>query len=151
MADRKFNFRKLVGVSSCITVMTLMLTNFQNCAPPQVASEAIEDYEIRIVEDWTENKLRFMQSELTVKSDSNAVSIYGLCDRKADGEHYDITLSNANNDVIFIGDSICNGGGFEVTLELDSEPLECDSDYSLFVSDEIGKEDEMTLKVSCKI
>ncbi len=142
-----------ITVISLIFGLSFVMTQFQNCAP-QSADQYIqndeEDSEVRIVDDWIEDKVVFVQPQLNIEASQVDVELYGFCDRKAIGNPYSWAIFSEDEDgtSVIQGDSICERGGFRVQLE-DTNSLECGESYKVYINDDSGPRDVMFISKNC--
>ena len=149
LSKRKLNIMYIIGV------MSLMMGGFQNCAEQPMPFEEGNlrggnlDM-VQVVDQWSEHKLKFVESEVTVDEDEQQVMLHGFCHRQlADGENFVWDLvDSSGEDVITDGNSLCTGGGFQVELE-NVNDLNCDESYEIHVQSEDGEQDVMYLTKNC--
>ena len=148
--------RGKITVISLIFALSFVMTQFQNCAPQSAESlqaqsgDSNADSEVRIVDDWIEDKVVFVQPQLDIKVEVADVELYGFCDRKAIGNEYSwaIFSEDEESNVVIDGDSICERGGFRVQFD-HSDSLKCGQSYKVYINDENGPRDVMFISKSC--
>ena len=136
-------------------VLTALQLSFQNCAPApnadtELLSNDVDDGQARIVDDWQENKLNFVQPVVEVSVEDENIEIFGFCDRKAVGQDYDWEVIDPDSDdsLLIDGASQCEGGGFRLLVE-NLKSLQCGRPYKVQVYGENNQQDEMVLVRSC--
>ncbi|MCB0413494.1 MAG: hypothetical protein KDD50_04120 [Bdellovibrionales bacterium] len=156
VSKNKFNFRKFMGVSTSILTMTLILTQFQNCAPASMDNTPISDSsnsssdQMRVVDDWQQNKLLFVQPQMVVDDGEEDILLYGICDRKSN-DTYEWVVTDHNDEKVHLsGTSFCEGGGFKLVVN-NLRSLNCDQEFTVLVTDDEGSQDSMTLTKHCRL
>lgn len=116
----------IVTISAAIF---LILTQFQNCAPPQSMqsdTDGVARGEVRIVEDWAKAELRFVAPEVELHDEVVSTDLQGFCHRGQNGSsvNWKIWAGQKVNDPLLTGQSTCVSGQFAVKLE-DLENMVC--------------------------
>lgn len=151
MSKRIANTLYLVGF------LSLMMGGFQNCAEQpmidedgQLISRDGDLSTVQIVDQWSQNKLKFVESSITVENSDRDVKLHGFCHRTlADGESFEWDLvDSSGEDILVTGSSLCSGGGFQVDLH-NLNDLSCDEPYEIHVQSEDGEADVMYLLKTC--
>lgn len=128
-----------------------VLSQYQNCAPAQprsVASTAsVEDPQVRIIDDYSSQKLALLESRVELQTSTTEVAIDGLCKRK-DTSSMKWRLNNQSDQTLEQGASPCEMGGFRMTLDK-IESLSCGEDYLLEVEHPDGEVGSLWLTRKC--
>lgn len=134
--------------------LLFIMVKFQNCAPQGVEPTTVtqSDGEMRVVDDWVDQKVNFVESLVVLHDQSEQAAVDGLCDRTAHGEKLDWRIqgqaSEVNGGQIESGQSFCERGGFRLAFH-EIQSLKCNQDYHLSVNDEEGGQDELILRRKC--
>ena len=125
----------------------ILLAQFQNCAPAGSHMGTDVSDEIRVIEDWIEAKVTFVEPALDLQADVDSMGLEGLCARKG----ADLLMWQLNDDqgeVLFRGEAQCLGGGF--ALEMDQlNSLDCGNDHWLWVTTPEGEGAALRVKKRC--
>jgi hypothetical protein len=109
-----------VSILASIAIVTLLLTQFQNCAPANVSeSSNAQSGEVRVIEDWNKAEIQFHSSEIQVHDEAESTGVGGLCNRRHNGAklRWAIWAGQKTNAPLLSGLSACAGGAFNVGIE----------------------------------
>lgn len=126
------------NVFLAILLLTLMLTQYQNCAlkTPSNASSDPSPPEtmanVQIVQDLSANEVAFVQTHVDVFDAAHAIIIDGLCAGTAD-PNLNWLLKSPSGQVQQSGQTTCGAGAFSVSLQKISE-WPCGSNETLTVA-----------------
>ena len=131
-------------------ILSLMLTQFQNCAPAQSGLIPASE-EVRIVDRWSPAKLQFFASSYFVGQNVDSVNIEGLC--QADVVDWEITKVHEGGQIELIdsGRADCDSGRFVVAVSSASEHLQSCAEV-VEVAASLANEDgsaKTSLRVQC--
>ncbi|OFZ12419.1 MAG: hypothetical protein A2Z20_06635 [Bdellovibrionales bacterium RBG_16_40_8] len=110
---------RVVPISALLLVI---LFKFQNCAPPSqmdaVTNVIGPDGQVRIVDQWSEQKVVFLSPSVVVPETQQVVDLQGLCIGSHKGQliRYQVVELKENPEVLDEGSVECVGGGFELPL-----------------------------------
>lgn len=140
--NRKWYRIALIAFSGAI-----LLFQFQNCAPAGSHMSADVSDEIRVIEDWVEAKVTFVEPALELATDVTRIELEGLCARK--GTNLLMwQLNDERGEVVLDGQAQCLGGGF--ALEMDElNSLGCDVAHWLWVTTPEGEGAALRVKRRC--
>jgi len=128
--------------------MLLILTQYQNCAPQQqVKSTTFSDSEVRIIDDWSNQKIALLDSRVELQTSATEVNIDGLC-KRTDKSSLSWKLNNQSDQTLEQGLSPCEMGGFRMVLDR-VESLTCGEDYLLEVEHPSGEVGSLWLSRKC--
>jgi hypothetical protein len=112
--------RHLVRIASILSLLTLVLFKFQNCAPTNPGEDFAQspDGEVRIVDRWqTANKIEFMSPSYLVEETVEAVNVQGLCVGLPKGSRLAWQLADTVAGVIESGVAECQMGNFQLQVK----------------------------------
>jgi len=131
--------------------MTSLFIFFQNCGQaPGPSTEVASEEEVRIVDDWNQQKLIFATSLLEIEGDEDEALVEGLCDRKSLSAPLNWILIDAEptSEQAWEGEVLCERGGFRIALDhLNS--LQCDLEFRLLAQSQSGERALLFLKRKC--
>lgn len=125
------NFNKWSGLSAVIIMITILITQFQNCAPVQEGELAADD-EVQIIENWADFKIAFIEELIEIQSTANQISIDGLCAGRGHSNEITWSLVDTVSGATVMDNqaSSCERGGFHFVIHSLNQ-LECDRKYRL--------------------
>ncbi len=132
--------RRNVSIFTSIAAVTLLLTQFQNCAPAQsTADNSGVSGEVRTIEDWNKAEIQFLAPEIQVHDEALNTGVGGLCNRSHSGARlrWAIWAGQKTSSPLLAGDSECKGGSFNVSLD-ELPNLVCGVKHLLVVEGEWG-------------
>ena len=109
-----------VSIFTSVAIVTLLLTQFQNCAPATVSEGSnAQSGEVRVIEDWNKAEIQFYSNEVQVHDEAEATGVGGLCNRNHNGAQvrWAIWAGQKTNAPLLSGLSTCAGGSFNVGLD----------------------------------
>ncbi len=136
---------------TAILGMTSLFIFFQNCGQaPGPVSEASSGEEVRIVDDWNQQKLVFATSLMEIDGDLDEALVEGLCDRKSLNTPLSWVLIDAEptSEQAWEGEVFCERGGFRIALE-HLETLQCNHEFRLLAQSQSGEKALLFLKRKC--
>lgn len=127
----------------------LVLTQYQNCSAPEGLRNTplTADGSVRVIEDWNQGKVSFVDSLVELQSEANQIAIEGLCDR-SHSENMVWQLRTLSGEQVFDGLTTCLGGGFALHMDNLNE-LSCGLEYELIVKNQKGESSVLTLNRRC--
>lgn len=132
MANHRYQplFSRVLPISS---LLLLVLFKFQNCAPSPQAVASVDpdmDGEVRIIDRWSEQKVAFLSSTVSLPLDQNAVDLHGLCVGSVEGQliEYQVIAVRDVPQITASGLVECVGGGFELMLR-NLQASSCDESF----------------------
>lgn len=129
-----------VSILTSIAVVTLLLTQFQNCAPAEISvAQSAGSGEVRTIEDWNKTEIQFLSPEVQVHDEALNTGVGGLCNRSYSGARlrWAIWAGQKTSSPLLAGESECKGGSFNVDLE-ELPNLVCGVKHLLVVEGEWG-------------
>lgn len=132
--------RRNVSIFTSLAIATLLLTQFQNCAPAQIDGvQNVQSGEVRTIEDWNKAEIQFLSPEVQVHDEALTTGVGGLCNRSHSGAHlrWAIWAGQKTNTPLLAGDSECKGGSFSVNID-ELPNLVCGVKHLLVVEGEWG-------------
>jgi|GEM_PF-4003551 len=133
--------RRNVSILTSLAVVTLLMTQFQNCAPAGVSGDAAatQGGEVRAIEDWNKAEIQFLQPEVQVHDEAESTGVGGLCNRSHNGAklRWAIWAGQKTNAPLLSGESSCAAGSFNVDLE-ELPNLVCGVKHLLIVEGDWG-------------
>lgn len=126
-----------------------ILTQYQNCAPqkPRAVASVEADSEVRVIDDWSTQKLVLTESRVEIHTSATDVSIDGLC-KRTDKSSLTWRLNDQGDQTLESGSSPCELGGFRMALNK-IESLNCGEDYLLEVEHPSGEVGSLWLMRKC--
>ncbi|NJL25513.1 MAG: hypothetical protein HC902_10310 [Calothrix sp. SM1_5_4] len=122
-------------------MLTLLLFQFQNCAPAGTSASAVSDdgSDARIVDDWSKTEIQFVAPEVQLHDEALSASVDGFCNRSHNGARLKWTVwaDRKAAEPLVSGDSSCRMGQFKVELS-ELESLVCGVDHLLAVEADWG-------------
>lgn len=106
--------RRLARVVSVCALLSLVLVKFQNCAPTHPSQQFV-DAEVRLIDQWNEGKIEFMNSSYLVETTARNISVPGLCVGAPKGQVLVWQLLD-DEQVVKAGYAECVMGGFQLTI-----------------------------------
>ncbi|MGE0763722.1 MAG: hypothetical protein AB7N80_10630 [Bdellovibrionales bacterium] len=150
------NRPKWVGIVSVTLGLSLLMTQFQNCAPAgQGALAGIstdESPEVRVIEDWNTQKVDIFNSVVQANPEDTGVAVTGFCDRQmASHEPMSWHVSMPQDEeAVLAGAVSCQRGGFSVQIT-ELNQLRCGMAYNLEVRTLDGEVDQAVLIRNCAL
>ncbi len=123
---------------------------FQNCSQQGLQtsnSGSAEGGEVRIVDDWAQKSLSFVEANVLLKADAELVSFDGICPRKS-AAYYQWELSSGSGEILRQGLVQCDWGGFRIA-PVDLAGLECGRPFTLKVFDDSRLSSSLSLTLEC--
>lgn len=145
--------RKWRYIAGLLIGMLLLCSQFQNCAPaPSSPAPTGASPELRVIEDWTTEKVQILAHVLEVPASRDRLSVDGFCARNFPvGEILNWEVRDpAIEAAILSGQVGCERGGFRVELSELSE-LECGRAYNVEVQTSGGEGDQAILIRRCAL
>lgn len=139
--------QRTVTISLLSLTMFLVLTQYQNCAPQRPHSTTFNDSEVRIIDDWSNQKLALLDTRVELQTSATVVNIDGLC-KRTDKSALSWKLNNQSDQTLEAGSSPCEMGGFRMVLDR-VESLTCGEDYLLEVEHPSGEVGSLWLSRKC--
>lgn len=112
--------KRHVYILTSLAITSLILTQFQNCAPPSSSgTTAASGGEERIVDDWNKTEIQFASPEVQVHDEAVVAGIDGMCTRQHNGAslRWAVWTGDRSGAPIMGGASSCKSGRFEVKVE----------------------------------
>lgn len=106
--------RRFTRVFSICALLSLVLVKFQNCAPVNPSKYAA-DGEVRIIDDWSQNKIEFMSPSYLVENSVQSINVQGLCVGAPKGQQVVWQLV-AQDGVVETGQTECLMGSFQLNI-----------------------------------
>ena len=103
--------------------------------------------EVRLVDQWSEQKVLFVQSEMSLPEQGNDAVVAGWCARSNYNQFIDWHLLDTDGQVVASGEALCERGGFAVELE-NIQGLSCNHMY-LLQAEGLEGQAEATLRRGC--
>lgn len=132
--------RRNVLIAGLVVLCTVLLTQFQNCAPaPQpMAGSSGTDPDARVIDEFNKSQIQFPASSLQISDEASSAEITGLCSRAHNGARVRWTLWAPTGETIANGVGSCSGGGFSLHIER-IEQLDCGVNFQLVAEGEWGE------------
>lgn len=141
--------KKWTSIGS-ITIGTLILLfQFQNCSPMNSEDLVVLHPEQRISDGWGSEKVELELDVIESLPTETHLTIAGACPNKGLSEplNWQI-LDPSQTEPVFVGATNCNQGTFRIEFENLTE-INCDTAYSLQVTNLDGEKDESALIKNC--
>jgi hypothetical protein len=138
---KEMNKRRHLLTFTSIAITSLLLFNFQNCAPAGssmgVGTGTTGD--ARIVDDFNKAEIQFVSDDVQVHDEAVKTDIDGLCNRSHNNAKLKWAIYDGENQLrpIAVGESQCGRGQFAVILT-DLPDIECGIKHLLVVEGEWG-------------
>lgn len=149
---KSLNYRRWMATGSIFLLMLITIGEFQNCAPagPASSGSSTSGGEVRIVDDWMQSKVNFVEASVELETNDAQAVVAGFCDRKAVDSPMNWVFYDAgsNSNVLSEGQVFCQSGSFQIELP-DVQQLDCDVDYRLLAESENGDQDLIFLRRKC--
>lgn len=141
--------QRTVTISLLSMSLFFILTQYQNCAPQHPGSIAsVEaDPQVRVIDDWSTQKLVLLESRIELHTSASDVTIDGLC-KRSDTSSLTWRLNDQGDQTLENGSSPCEMGGFRMALNK-IESLNCGEDYLLEVEHQGGEVGSLWLMRKC--
>lgn len=121
-----------------MTLSTLLLVHFQNCAPVKPSdSYASPGAQPRLIDEYNKSEIQFVEPEVQLHSAMAAADISGMCSRSHNGSSLKWTLWAATGETVSEGASHCGSGSFHVEIA-DLEKIACGKNYQLVIEGDWG-------------
>ncbi|MCC7406300.1 MAG: hypothetical protein IT288_18040 [Bdellovibrionales bacterium] len=125
----------------------IILAHYQNCSPVGIHSGSVSSNEVRIVEDWIESKVTFVEPALDLQADATRVALEGLCARR--GVKVLLwQLDNGQAETQLAGKIECMSGGFSLVMS-GMQEIECGVDHWLWVTTMDGEGSALRVRRRC--
>lgn len=150
------NYRKWLNLTLIFTSTLFALVHFQNCAPAAIGTGApvgSSDSEVRIVDDWNQQKVSMISQVVEAAPTDSWVRLEGFCDRhfdESDPLTWEIRQATASEDVVLAGTVDCQRGGFRVEVS-DLTQLTCGLLYSFEIRTVDGGFDQAAVLRKCSL
>lgn len=132
--------RRHVLTITGFTLTTLLLFQFQNCAPAGPStSAAASDGSVRLVDNLSQTQLAFVSPETEVQDEVQATDISGLCTSDHEGAKltWAISADDQGGNILLSGSAVCHDGQFALDVQrLDA--LVCGVDHLVTVTGDWG-------------
>ena len=112
--------RRHVSIFTSIGLLSLLLTQFQNCGPAPVGPQGqSHSGEIRTIDDWNKAEIQFVSEDVQVHDEAAVTGVGGLCNRSHTGAklRWAIWAGQQTSAPLLSGESPCKNGQFSVTLD----------------------------------
>lgn len=132
--------RRHVHLILFIGAMSLVLSQFQNCAPAGMQSPSTSPASnVKIVDEYGKAEIEFISSEIQVHDEASIASVDGLCNREHSGAQlrWAVYAGSLGTRPLDAGLSQCRMGGFRVDLSA-LEKLDCGVNHLLVVEGDWG-------------
>lgn len=127
-----------VSIFSITGLVTLLLFNFQNCAPAAISAQGDPGSSgVRLIEDFNKAEIQFVAPDVQLYDEATAADVSGLCNRSHDGARLKWTIWGSAGDVMLQGSSVCQKGAFTVHLP-GLEQMVCGVDHQLVIEGDWG-------------
>lgn len=132
--------RHVLTITS-VAITSLLLFNFQNCAPAgnSLGAGTGATGDARIVDDFSKAEIQFVSEDVQVHDEAAQTEVDGLCNRSHNNARLKWAIYEGENQMkpVQAGESQCARGQFEVALS-DLNGLECGRRHLLVVEGEWG-------------
>jgi hypothetical protein len=129
-----------VSIITSVAIVGLLITQFQNCAPANVAEGGnAQNGEVRVIEDWNKAEIQFYANEVQVHDEAESTGVGGLCNRSHNGSQlrWAIWAGQKINEPLLSGQSNCAAGSFNVGID-ELPNLVCGVKHLLIVEGDWG-------------
>ncbi len=131
--------------------MLILLTQYQNCAPPSQYDESLNEGAppISTIDDVNlSTNVQILEKDLVISESAESFSLNGLCFKEQSGAILKWTLSDPEGAVIDEGHVRCDLGGFHLEV-LAGDDLHCDKSYTVSVQLGVGEQGSATISRDC--
>lgn len=132
--------------------MMILLTKYQNCAPPPGVDSAAmsgDSSEVRIIDDFRSNKVILVSPEVVELADATSEhKVDGLCARASDDSLNWALVEDGSSAIVDGGSVPCERGGFRIRLHA-VDQLGCGIKHRLEVESIDGDRDNLVVERRC--
>ena len=133
--------RRHVSIFACIAMTTLILTQFQNCGPANIAAAPATEPggEMRTIDDWNKTEIQFVANEVQIHDEAIEAGVEGLCNRRHNGAQlrWAVYADKRSATPMLAGQASCASGQFNVQMA-GLENLVCGVKHLLVVEGDWG-------------
>lgn len=132
--------RRHVFIFTSVAMTSLLLFQFQNCAPPSSAiTEHSSGGDARLIEDFNKAEIQFVSDDVQVHDEAAVTGVDGMCNRSHNNARlrWAISMDQQKGQPLLAGESRCKAGQFSVQLS-DLPNMVCGVKHLLVVEGEWG-------------
>lgn len=143
--------RRHVSILTIAGLLTLVLTQFQNCAPSTPMQTDSSSGQVKIVDEYNKSDVQFVSEDVQARDDVAAVDVDGLCSREHNGQrlHWRLSGDDPSAQPLIEGSATCKSGQFQVNVE-DLEHLDCGNSHLVVVESDWGASGYTRLTRRCQ-
>lgn len=142
--------RRYVSILTILGLTSVVLFQFQNCAPVQPSATASNGGgDARIVDEYNKAEIQFVEESIQVREDVDTAEVNGLCARAHNGSPLNWVLWASSGEVLARGESHCGAGGFNLRLESLNQAV-CGVSYQLIIEGDWGGSASANLIQRCQ-
>ena len=150
------NYRKWKGLGSSLLFLTIVATQFQNCAPagPGITATGQDGGPSASLVDTiddavTSTGLAFNEKSIEIPGNEQDLQVHGSCHEDQDGATLRWELTSEGNELMNDGFVDCKDGNFTVALS-DLAGMDCDHEYLLEARLGFGQAGKVPLMIACE-
>lgn len=143
--------RRYVSIFSILILSSVVLFQFQNCAPATSPSSSSSggSNQVHLIEDFNKAQIQFASNEIQLHDDVAQADVTGLCNRDHNGAPLRWTVWGGANGPMLSGDSICQNGQFLAHLTGLNQVV-CGVSHQLVIEGDWGASAYTKFSVRCQ-